>query len=94
LTGFLAAPQWQQIIATLKAVGFSLYVPKMEESPQASPQPLFKGLTEFREHLGGELTLMLLEGIGQGREVHQVDLDLYQQAIALLRDNAAEGGKG
>ncbi len=94
LTGFLAASQWQQIIATLKAVGFSLFVPEMEQSPQAAPQPLFQGLTEFREHLGGELTLMLLEDIGRGREVHQVDLDLYRQAISLLRDNRVEDEKG
>jgi len=95
LTGLLAASQWQRIIATLKAVGFSLYVPELEEQSQpAEPQPLFKGLTEFREHLGGELTLMLLQDIGQGREVHQVDLDLYRQAIALLRDHQEEGGNG
>ena len=48
------------------------------------PQSVFSGLNEFREHLGGELTLMLLRSIGQGFEVNQVDIELYQQAIVRL----------
>ena len=33
----------------------------------------FKGLDEFREHLGGELTITLIQGIGEGIEVHAMD---------------------
>lgn len=50
------------------------------------PHCLFRGLTEFREHLGGNLTITLLQRIGQGIEVHQVDLSLYRDAILLLQD--------
>ena len=32
-----------------------------------------RGLREFREHLGGELTITLLRDIGRGEEVHQMD---------------------
>ena len=31
------------------------------------------GLREFREHLGGELTITLLRDIGRGEEVHVMD---------------------
>jgi 3-dehydroquinate synthase len=48
------------------------------------PRSLFRGLQEFQEHLGGELTIMLLTQIGKGVEVHTVDLERYRQAIALL----------
>jgi 3-dehydroquinate synthase len=41
-------------------------------------------LDEFREHLGGQLTLMLLTGIGRSKEVHQVDIDRYRQAFDWL----------
>jgi 3-dehydroquinate synthase len=41
-------------------------------------------LDEFREHLGGQLTVMMLTGIGGGREVHEVDLDRYRQAFDWL----------
>ena len=88
LAGMLSWLEWQRVLNTLKAVGFTLYVPEMAEQLHQweHPRCLFRGLAEFREHLGGELTLMLLQGIGQGMEVHQVDMSLYQQAISMLAD--------
>lgn len=90
LVGLLSRSEWQQVLETLKALGFTLYVPEMSEQLHQLEHPrcLFRGLNEFREHLGGELTLMLLQGIGQGIEVHQVDMSLYKQAILMLRDFA------
>jgi 3-dehydroquinate synthase len=31
------------------------------------------GLDEFREHLGGELTVLMLGGIGLGVDIHRID---------------------
>ena len=77
----------QKILNTLNALGFTLYVPELAEqlSHPEHPDCLFRGLTEFREHLGGKLTLTLLQGIGKGVEVHEVDLSLYKQAILQLQ---------
>lgn len=80
----LSCIEWQQILSTLKALGFTLYVPELATQPQPRQECLFRGLTEFREHLGGELTLMLLQEIGQGVEVHEVDISLYRQSVSLL----------
>ena len=33
---------------------------------------MLDGLAEFREHLGGELTVTLLAAIGHGVEVHEM----------------------
>jgi 3-dehydroquinate synthase len=85
--GLLPAGDWMRILNALQALGFALYVPELgafSEEPEHA-QSIFRGLTEFREHLGGELTLMLLSGIGSGVEVHQVEVALYQQAIAYLK---------
>ncbi|MEH2138531.1 3-dehydroquinate synthase [Nostoc sp.] len=88
LIGLLDCSEWQRILNTLSALGFTLYVPEMAQnlSQLEHPDCLFRGLTEFREHLGGELTLMLLQRIGKGIEVHEVDLFLYRQAISLLQE--------
>ena len=40
---------------------------------------------EFREHLGGELTITLLRDLGVGVEVHEMDLPLVVRAIDELR---------
>ncbi|PIG92884.1 3-dehydroquinate synthase [Gloeocapsopsis sp. IPPAS B-1203] len=87
LIGLLTKSDWQQILDTLQTLGFSLYVAELVDKlhqPEHS-DCIFRGLSEFREHLGGELTLMLLEKIGKGVEVHQVDLLVYEKAIALLQ---------
>lgn len=83
LSGILSETEWQQILYTLKALGFTLYIPEL-----APPERLFQGLTEFREHLGGELTITLLPGIGKAIEVHEVDLSTFKRAISIL--NAEE----
>jgi 3-dehydroquinate synthase len=44
------------------------------------------GLNEFREHLGGELTITLLREIGQGVEVHELNLPKVVEAIHELRE--------
>lgn len=80
LLKWLSYSEWQYILNTLSALGFSIYIPELND------HNLFQGLTEFREHLGGELTITLLQRIGLGIEVHTVDLSLYQQAISLLHD--------
>ena len=36
---------------------------------------------EFREHLGGELTITLLEGIGRPVDVHRMDTVLVERAL-------------
>jgi 3-dehydroquinate synthase len=88
LTGLIFQSEWATILDTLKKLGFSLYVPALTEQLHQPDHPhnLFKGLNEFREHLGGKLTITLLEGIGQGMEVHQVDVSVYKRAIAMLQD--------
>jgi 3-dehydroquinate synthase len=88
LTGLLSASEWQNILVTLQKLGFTLYVSALTEQLHQPDHPhnLFNGLTEFREHLGGKLTITLLSGIGQGIEVNQVDLSVYREAISLLQN--------
>lgn len=86
LEGRLTPSDCQRVLQLLAGLGFTLWVPELSayaDEPE-HPASIFRGLQEFREHLGGELTLMLLSQIGQGIEVHQVDLKLYQQAIEQL----------
>jgi 3-dehydroquinate synthase len=86
LLGMLSRLEWRRIIKTLKSLDFRLYIPELTEQLTQIDHPrcIFRGLTEFQEHLGGELTLTLLQGIGQGFEVHEVNLSLYKQAIKVL----------
>jgi 3-dehydroquinate synthase len=82
LVGRLSRTEWDRIITVLERLGLPTYVPELEEDD------LLKGLQEFREHLGGRLTVMLLQAIGQGREVHAIDPGLVRAGVGLLRERA------
>lgn len=88
LTGLLDNASWQRVLNMLTTLGFELYAPELSSylDEPSHPRSLFKGLQEFQEHLGGELTIMLLQSIGQGLEVHEVDFDRYREAIARLAE--------
>lgn len=66
----------EQVLAVLAELGFSLHEPALDD-----PKPLFEGLEEFRQHLGGRLTLTMLAGVGQPIDVHEVDRSCMRQAI-------------
>jgi len=87
LDGLLPAPEWERILALLSRLGFALAVPDTVQSigPSEDPNALLHGLTEFREHLGGELTITLLRGIGEPIEVHRMDEDLVAVAARMLQ---------
>lgn len=88
LQGLIDDDACNQILNAIEACGFKLFVPELRsklDQPDDSDS-LLHGLTEFREHLGGELTIMLLEGIGKGIEVHKVDFDVYRDAIEKLAE--------
>ena len=87
LTGLLTEADWRQIIETLKQLGFELYVAELARDLEntRSKNSIFCGLVEFREHLGGDLAIMLLQKIGQGTEVNRVNIPVYQQAILMLQ---------
>ncbi|MBW3634859.1 MAG: 3-dehydroquinate synthase [Armatimonadetes bacterium] len=87
LAGFLPEAEWRRVLELLSGVGFALYTPEMERHLDHAEHPrcLFRGLHEFREHLGGQLTITLLRRIGQGFEVHEVDEATMTQSIQLLR---------
>ncbi len=49
---------------------------------------LFAGLEEFRQHLGGRLTVTMLDGIGQPIDVHEIDQKAMRIAIHRVMDFA------
>jgi 3-dehydroquinate synthase len=46
---------------------------------------VYSGLVEFQEHLGGVLTITLIEDIGIARDVHEVSRQDYDRAVAFLK---------
>ncbi|MBL7696517.1 MAG: 3-dehydroquinate synthase [Chitinophagaceae bacterium] len=83
LSGRLTEAELKQIVSMMKTVGFAVTHPLMQIHDENSV--LLQGLNEFREHLGGKLTIMLLDAIGKGVEVHELDVPLLIKASDWLR---------
>jgi 3-dehydroquinate synthase len=92
LTGLLSEADWRRILDLIVAVGLPLYVPELDLRALDGTHPVLEGLEEFREHLGGRLTIMLLERIGRGIEVHEMDHGLILASITRLKAYAIESG--
>ena len=52
---------------------------------------MLAGLNEFREHLGGELTILLLNGIGRSFDGHDIDTNVMVRSIEVVRRISAAG---
>ena len=76
----------QQVADDVIALLHEFNLPTMHQ--KVHDPELFDGIEEFREHLGGKLTILLLQDIGQPVDVHELHHDLVKQAIEhLTRQN-------
>jgi 3-dehydroquinate synthase len=87
LAGLLPSEANERVRNVLLGLGFSLWHPMLEKQ-ESGQSLLLEGLREFREHLGGELTITLIEALGTGLEVHEIDAEKMVQAIANLKTRA------
>lgn len=89
LSGLLAMGEEERICALLEFLGFDLWHPALAKSGSSGELVILEGLREFQEHLGGELTVTMLAGIGAGVEVHEVDRERMRQAMIWLKGRAS-----
>lgn len=87
LSGRISAEDAQRVINLIQQLGFELTHPLLQVKEGSSP--ILDGLEEFREHLGGQLTITLLTGLGSGEEVHEIDADILKQAAEILNQQTA-----
>jgi 3-dehydroquinate synthase len=83
--GMLEPGAEERVYRLLKKLGFYLWHPAMETRDEQGRLAILRGIEEFREHLGGELTITLLRELGRGEEVHQMDTDEILHAMTWLR---------
>jgi len=90
LKGWLRFEEAERVLQVLEAVGFDLYTPELGAhfDDFHHPDSVFRGLREFREHLGGELTIQMLRALGEGFNVHEVDEVTMMDAICRLKERA------
>ena len=88
--GLLNPASAARILNLLEKLGFKLFAEELLNADNANLPAILSGLEEFREHLGGELSVTLLAEIGRGVEVHEMNPQPIAAAIAELRARAGK----
>lgn len=86
LDGRLPSSALDRIEALLRGLGLPLWHDALDLQRDGR-RAVLRGLEEFREHLGGQLTITLLDAIGLGVEVHAIDEPRMNAAIDRLREH-------
>jgi 3-dehydroquinate synthase len=84
--GLLEKNSCERILNLLAQLGFKLFADALLAKNFPGEFQILLGLEEFREHLGGELTITLLKEIGRGVEVHEMNLHKIIEAIHELQN--------
>jgi 3-dehydroquinate synthase len=84
--GFLDSVSAERILHLLEQLDFELFANELLHEDSSGELVVLKGLEEFREHLGGQLTITLLQGAGRGFEVHEMESAVVLAAIQELQE--------
>jgi 3-dehydroquinate synthase len=88
--GIAPASLVERVFRVMRALRLAIHHPGLDQRGADGQREVLAGLDEFREHLGGELTLLMLRDIGNGIDVHEVDHKLLESCIDQLRSMASE----
>jgi 3-dehydroquinate synthase len=86
LLGLVTHEEVDLVLSAMERSGLSLWHEALVARDEAGALEIMVGLSRFREHLGGELTLAMPDGLGTKRDVHELPVDLVERSLALLRE--------
>ena len=89
LNRWLDVPSFEALFQGLSEAGFDLWHEALEQTGEEGVLLLLHGLHEFREHLGGRLSVTMPRGLGARFEVHEMNHDQIHAAVRKLREKAA-----
>ena len=90
--GYLDSVSAERILRLLEQLDFELFANELLHEDSSGEPVVLKGLEEFREHLGGQLTITLLQGVGRGFEVHEMESAVVLAAIHELQERHKQRG--
>jgi 3-dehydroquinate synthase len=83
--GLLREADFERIFGVVGRVGLPRWHAALLAPGADGRLAILQGLDDFREHLGGDLTVTLLAGIGSAVDVHEIHDRLVEKALAWLR---------
>lgn len=90
----LPEEEFERIVTGLLACGLPIWCEELQWRRANGTLEVLEGLNQFREHLGGTLTLSYPNGMGRICDVHHVNPDDIEEAVRVLHDRARSGTTG
>jgi 3-dehydroquinate synthase len=88
-TGRLSADGCERVLSLIETLRLPLWHDMLDAHDGHGRRLVYAGLEEFREHLGGRLTVLLLRDLGRGEDVHEMDEAVLDECIDELRQRTA-----
>ncbi|MDT3716748.1 3-dehydroquinate synthase [Pseudomonas soli] len=82
--GLLSDADSERVISLLLRLGFNLCPPELSLKDAHGRSRVLLGLEEFRQHLGGQLSIPMLSCIGTSVDLHEIDDALMEKALLRL----------
>ena len=86
--GLLKTLDAERVLKLIEGLELPIWHEALELRDLKGRRRVFNGLEEFREHLGGELTVLLLEEAGVGVDVHEIDEAIWESCAEELKIRA------
>ena len=90
LAGYMEPEEAMRVLTVLERLGLPLWDVSLDIRREDGTRAVLDGLTEFQEHLGGELTVLMLSAPGVSFDVNKVDASIVEEAIDLLQSRHEE----
>jgi 3-dehydroquinate synthase len=88
-SGTLPLVDAERILKLIQQLGFPIYYPELAATDPQGRWLILQGLYEFREHLGGKLTICLLKAIGLGYDAYAINPQWLHECIQSLHEYSA-----
>jgi len=85
--GFISDADRDRICTAMRRCGMTLWHPIVEKKSGSGMYMVLNGLEEFRQHLGGRLTLTMPDGIGKKAEIHALASEIVADGIRWLAES-------
>lgn len=84
--GYLKTEDCERVLCVLERLSLPLWSEFFQSRDHAGRREVFAGLEEFREHLGGQLTILLLKEPGEGVEVNEMCEETLECCLSELQE--------
>ena len=90
--GLISPDEYTLVVNGLQAAGLPLWHPALTRRSKDGSVSIHHALDEFREHLGGELTLIMPKELGHSCQIHDLSQGEIERAVKEMQESFSQGG--